>query len=379
MTTLWGYLDPAAHAHMLLDKARVDAYAGAIAAVVRPGDVVLDAGTGTGILAMLAAKAGARRVFAVDRTGIVELARRHVADNGLDGVVEVIHADLEQLDALPERPNVIVGELLGNFAPAEGQARGYAAARRLAREDAVLIPSRYRLTYGAVRGSGLRADLAVFGELHGLRLDGLRERLRSRPAFVNVDPAELLGPEVEGAWQLTDEPPARELGGRITITEDGELGAIAVGFVAELAPGHVLRTTITSDRTHWSQAVFPIDPPMPVRAGDVVEATLWPRIVTNASTWAWRAVRGDDVFEGDAMESQIGDELWTQLRARPVGRVSGTPSPRLRAWAAALGVHLESVDVDQLAAHARAAFPQRYPNLEEARLDVLGLVAAAQE
>jgi len=380
MTTMWGYLDPAAHAHMLLDRERVDGYAAAIADVVRPGDVVLDCGTGTGILALLAAKAGARKVYAVDRTGVVELARRHVVDNGYEGVIEVIHADLSELESLPEPPRVILGELLGNFAPAEGQSRGYAAARRLAREDAVLIPSRYRLTYGAIRGVAVHDDLAKLTVLHGVRLDGLRERLRARPAFSHVDASELLGPEVEGVWELVDAPPARELGARITIAEDGEVGAIAVGFVAELAPGHLLRTTISAPRTHWTQTVFPIDPPLPVRAGDHVDVTLWPRMVTNSSTWAWRAARGDDAREGDAMDAQVGgpNELWHQLRARPLAEVTGPASTLLRAWAAALGASVDHIDVDVLSARAMAAFPHRYPNLEEARMDVLELLRASE-
>ncbi len=377
MSTLWGFLDPAEHAHMLLDPIRVDAYASAIAAVVRPGDVVVDIGTGTGILAILAARAGARRVFAVERTGIAELARRHVADNGLDGVVEVIRADLADVEALPERPRVILGEILGNFAPVEGQHRAYAAARRLATDDAVSIPSRYRLTYGALRATGLRDDLAALASVHGVRLDGLRERLRSRPAFVHADPAELLGPEIEGPWIAAEAPPPRELSAAIEIAHDGAVGAIGVGFVAELAPGQVLRTAITAPRTCWSQTVFPIDPPLPVRAGATVAVSIWPRIVTNASTWAWRAACDGDAREGDAMDADIGGDLWAQLRARPVGKVTGEPTPLLRAWAAALGVPLDTVDVDALARRAMIAFPARYPNLEEARQDVIALIVAA--
>ncbi len=378
--TFWGFVDPASHAWMLLDERRVDAYARAIAARVRPGDVVLDLGTGSGVLAILAARAGARRVFAVDRTGIVEVARRHVADNGVADVVEVIRADVTELDALPEPPGVILGELLGHFAPAEQLHRLYASARRLTAPRAIAIPSRYRLVAGAIEARGLRADMARLGDVHGVRLGALAGALRARPAFARVDAAELLGPEVDGPWIDVDAPPPGGHVARLPADRDGEVGAITLGFVAELAPGIELATGVAAPHTHWTQSIFPVDPPLPVRAGETIDVELWFRVITNPSTWAWR-VAGREVREVDAFAEGIGDhaDLLAQLRARPVGgRV--TTSQALRGWAAALGVELgPTIDVEMLAARAREALPGRYPTIEEARQEVVEMLRAAEE
>ena len=54
------------YGEMIDDAVRMDAYVAALRRVVKPGDVVLDIGTGTGIFAVLAARLGARRVFAVE-------------------------------------------------------------------------------------------------------------------------------------------------------------------------------------------------------------------------------------------------------------------------------------------------------------------------
>ena len=61
---------------MIADSVRMDAYAAALERVVKPGSVVLDIGTGTGIAALIACRLGARRVFAVEPSSVIEVARQ---------------------------------------------------------------------------------------------------------------------------------------------------------------------------------------------------------------------------------------------------------------------------------------------------------------
>ena len=56
-----------AYGEMINDRVRMDAYAAALARTVTPGAVVLDIGTGTGIMALLAVRMGARQVYALAR------------------------------------------------------------------------------------------------------------------------------------------------------------------------------------------------------------------------------------------------------------------------------------------------------------------------
>ena len=71
------------HRQYLSDAVRIDAFRRAIAEVVAPGSVVLDLASGTGILGLLACEAGARRVYAIEATGMTEIARAVASANGL--------------------------------------------------------------------------------------------------------------------------------------------------------------------------------------------------------------------------------------------------------------------------------------------------------
>jgi hypothetical protein len=86
------------HRAMLHDDARLDAYWRALRATVRPGDVVLDAGSGTGVLAVMAALCGAQGIR--DRALRLRECRPFVArDSGV--AVEVVRADFANV--VPER------------------------------------------------------------------------------------------------------------------------------------------------------------------------------------------------------------------------------------------------------------------------------------
>ena len=105
------------HREMIGDAARTGAYLAAIEAQADflKGKVVLDVGCGTGILSMFCARAGARKVYAVDASGITRHAKRLVKENGFGDTIEVIKARMENVttEDIPEKVDVIVSEWMG--------------------------------------------------------------------------------------------------------------------------------------------------------------------------------------------------------------------------------------------------------------------------
>jgi hypothetical protein len=96
---------------MLIDDGRTLGFEAAIRAAVRPGDVAVDVGTGSGILAMFAARAGAGRVDALEITAMAQWAERLAARNGLS-CMRVIRGDAAGYDA-GGPVDVVIGEFAG--------------------------------------------------------------------------------------------------------------------------------------------------------------------------------------------------------------------------------------------------------------------------
>ena len=108
-----GFAGQAVHVRMLNDRQRTSRYLAAIREVVRPGDVVVDIGTGTGILEAAAAAAGARHVYAIEATGVGSIAQAVFHDNRLADRTTIMRGWSTQL-TLPERAEVLISEIIGN-------------------------------------------------------------------------------------------------------------------------------------------------------------------------------------------------------------------------------------------------------------------------
>lgn len=162
------------HRRMLADAPRMDAYARAIADVVQPGMAVLDAGTGSGILASLAALAGARVVYAVDNSDALDLATEVFAASGVADRVRPVRGDFRTV-VLPDKVDVIVTETFGAFGLAEDGMTDIAAcaARNLA-TGGQLLPRALKL-YLAPTAEQAALDEAIgpFGDFRGVDLSPL--------------------------------------------------------------------------------------------------------------------------------------------------------------------------------------------------------------
>jgi protein arginine N-methyltransferase 3 len=136
------------HREMIEDRVRTEGYRDFIEknADVFAGKTVLDVGCGTGILSLFCARAGAKKVFAVDNSGIAVRAKEIIAKNGYGDRIEVIQGRIEDFNTQrligKEKVDIIISEWMGYGLLFEGMLDSVLRARDMyLKPEGILVPS----------------------------------------------------------------------------------------------------------------------------------------------------------------------------------------------------------------------------------------------
>jgi type III protein arginine methyltransferase len=163
---------PAWHFAIVRDKPRNRAYEEALARVVTPTSRVLEIGTGSGLLAMMAARAGAAHVFTCEMEPAVALAARDViAQNGFADRITVLSKHSSDVDPadIGGRADIFVSELISNDMIAEDPLPVLEnVIGRLVKPGGAVIPARGRVRVAL--GHDARLEARRIGEVSGFDL-----------------------------------------------------------------------------------------------------------------------------------------------------------------------------------------------------------------
>ena len=277
---------------MTLDEGRSRAYADCLTRVVTGRSVVVDIGAGAGFFALLAARLGARRVYAIEPGDALHLAEQMAIQNGLAGRMEFIHG-LSFDVTLPERADVIVSDLHGVLpAYQRGLSSLVDARTRFLAPGGVMIPRRDTLWAAIVESPKLHHEtVGVWGaDVFGIDMTAARpaalgtwHKTRFAPSDLVTAPAcwgvldyqSLQSPDVRGAlqWIVGARRPAH--GVAAWFDWDGGDG---VGFS---------NSPLSGERHIYGQAFFPWPEEVDLRPGDEVRVTLCADAVQSACVYRW--------------------------------------------------------------------------------------------
>jgi protein arginine N-methyltransferase 1 len=287
---------------------------------VRPGDIVLDVGAGSGILSMFAARAGAARVYAVERTTVAVVAQELAAANGVGEIVQVIHGDVMDVE-LPERVDVIISEWLGGFGIDEGMLAPVIAARdRWLKSGGVMIPRSVTAWAALVHDRYLGETVDFLRDNpYDLSLEGLVEMTVNEISYSGTFRHLTAGDrrsESGRLWttdadliSLEQAQAPHEAETLLQVSNRGMTNALALWFSAELAPGILLSVGPGDPPTHWGMTTAPLRSPIELAPGIGVRAKVRTAPARPVGTWTSWAI----ALPGADWEEHDEQSVWVEI------------------------------------------------------------------
>ena len=254
---------PMLHAASLLShRSRLDKFQRALQKVVRPESHVVDIGTGTGVLALTAARAGAKSVTAVDVNGeSLNYARKAAEINGLSQRISFVESHFEEY-VPEEQADIVVCEMLSSMLLVEQQVPACAhAVKRILKPGGIILPANASV-------------YAVPVECHSLwkRFNLFDLEFPKIPQTLGKGDAKDLSDAVLIAkfdFSSPDGPAEINEMLKYTIVEDGVLHGLVGFFKAQL---HENITLGMDDG--WRELFLPLDEPVEVSKGARVSVQL---------------------------------------------------------------------------------------------------------
>lgn len=268
---------------------------------VAPGDVVLDLGTGTGVLAFMASRAGAAKVYAVEHSDFIEVAREIGRHNGFTNI-EFVQANSREFSP-PEPIDVVLHEQMGDELFNENMLDNVLDLRdRVLRPGGQILPGRFRLFMEPV---SFRPEMRV-RRFHNIDLpDGIDLRpMETSMAMAPYDTdrsgqfwarpgsvAASIGtphPVIEFDLTTLESPDALPRHHHLErVSSNGLIvDGVCVWFEAQFDDNTTLTTSPLAPNTSWGNRMYRLD--REIHAGETLALRIGMERLVDASTWTVR-------------------------------------------------------------------------------------------
>ncbi|PVD34029.1 hypothetical protein C0Q70_05291 [Pomacea canaliculata] len=186
------------HEEMLKDEVRTRTYRNSMYynKHLFKGKTVLDVGSGTGILCMFAAKAGAARVIGIECSSIIDYSQKIITANNLDHIITLVRGKVEEV-VLPdgiEKVDIIISEWMGYCLFYESMLKTvlYARDKWLA-PGGLIFPDRATLFITAIEDRQYKDEkINWWNCVYGFDMSVIREVAVCEPLVDVVDPKQVV-------------------------------------------------------------------------------------------------------------------------------------------------------------------------------------------
>uniref|UniRef100_A0A3Q4HBU3 type I protein arginine methyltransferase n=1 Tax=Neolamprologus brichardi TaxID=32507 RepID=A0A3Q4HBU3_NEOBR len=253
------------HEEMLKDEVRTLTYRNSMYhnKHIFKDKIVLDVGSGTGILSMFAAKAGAKHVYGIECSSISEYSERIIKSNHLDSVITIFKGKVEEVELPVEKVDIIISEWMGYCLFYESMLNTVIFAR-----DKWLVRR-------------LDCVRLWWENVYGFDMTCIRNVAMKEPLVDVVDPKQVvtnscLVKEVD-IYTVKPEDLSFTSSFCLQIQRNDYIHALVTYFNIEFTKCHKktgFSTAPDAPYTHWKQTVFYLEDYLTVRRGEEIVGSI---------------------------------------------------------------------------------------------------------
>ncbi|XP_063786638.1 protein arginine N-methyltransferase 8 isoform X1 [Pseudophryne corroboree] len=273
------------HEEMLKDEVRTLTYRNSMYhnKHVFKDKVVLDVGSGTGILAMFAAKAGAKKVYGIECSSVSDYSEKIIKANHLDNVITILRGKVEEVELPVEKVDIIITEWMGYCLFYESMLNTVIFARdKWLKPGGLMFPDRAALYVVAIEDRQYK-DFKIhwWENVYGFDMTCIRDVAIREPLVDIVDPKQVvtnscLIKEID-LYTVKIEELAFTSAFCLQVQRNDYIHALVTYFNIEFTKCHKktgFSTAPDAPYTHWKQTVFYLEDYLTVRRGEELYGTI---------------------------------------------------------------------------------------------------------
>jgi protein arginine N-methyltransferase 1 len=235
--------------------------------------VILDIGSGPGIFSLLAARAGARHVYAWEPSVQSRYSERIISDNRFSDIITVLTGPIETIE-IPDQVDVLFTSAFGFFLYQDSLIPQFVYARtHFLKPDGVILPSRYSFSLCCCSASHFPLT-SFWKDVYGFDYSPIEHEIVNSPFRTLVATSRIVTNTavlVEGTFEVTEESGITNREFEIVANKEKEISGFVIWFeVFYELPRQtlVLSTSPMSPDTHWMQICLPLGEKIGVCVGD---------------------------------------------------------------------------------------------------------------